>query len=895
MRTPSSLAIRWGIAERFYKTGYEFPRLVAANLGREMPDGQRFTQAGVIHPGWVLLVPKPSSVVEEVEGKTYYVVNQGDTLYGIAARFLEDESRWERLFALNEGAARMGDGRVLKNPDLIWPGLRLELPLATPTSMDNSRPSDAAPELPKVAPVAAAEPAAVIAPVPASSPVIAEELPPESADGAAPPLLSGAAVLAAAAAAAGGALLLARRRVRRSLSEPPIPSVQERTLTTDDFADAEFTRSLMHRLHGGEAELAVLVAEQAVRFLDEQGIDGVSVVTARQAQHDVTLTLSTGLTHQARVQELVAEFATRLGGTGQASLTSDHDVSWKIAGLQLAALMARSTAATGAPSLLLTLGALPNRETLYASWPELGNILIAGLPGGGTDVILTSVISALAARCRPDDLRLWTIADRRVVPAQLLMLPHQGSEPVVPDDKPRVQRLLHEVRAELLRRMRDTDQVGVRPVSAPQGEPELVLVVGEIGDLSHEDDSNTLEMIGVHGPAHGVRLLAATTNAGALGDDVLTNFGTRLVLQTMDDEESIQLLGQPSAADLGSGDVLVRIDGRKPIQVQGFRITVDHLDELVGVMRREYGAPHHTRGETGIPGSAVNGTGHRARNDETTPSADGEGPLAGSGEHTAIPMVERAAEGHDNTCELEPAHRVDQPVPSMQAPGLFGGSTSVVDPIECPEQEHIRSGGLQLTLTPDPVELTEGAPAPETTGLPDASSPGDTAGIIETDAVAAAGHTSDGGDTFSGPGPLIQVTCFGEFAVSSGDLEITPFLEEGPSFKAFEVLAFLAVHPDGAVSRDKLLAAVWPDIDEKSAANRMRVAMGRLRGLLARQVPGLPSKVVRCARWRLPADSVSGFLGCVTFWMPARSRRSSLRHGRSQPLRRFSPSIAVIC
>lgn len=121
-----------GIAERFYGTGYEYPRLLADNVGRQMADGRRFTQAGVIHPGWVLLVHPASRAVEDVRGEVHYTVQEGDTLRGIAARLLNDESCWPEIFELNAGKARLQDGRVLKDPGLIWPGLRLQLPSLVP-------------------------------------------------------------------------------------------------------------------------------------------------------------------------------------------------------------------------------------------------------------------------------------------------------------------------------------------------------------------------------------------------------------------------------------------------------------------------------------------------------------------------------------------------------------------------------------------------------------------------------------------------------------------------------------------------------------------------------------------------------------------------------------------
>jgi DNA-binding SARP family transcriptional activator len=96
--------------------------------------------------------------------------------------------------------------------------------------------------------------------------------------------------------------------------------------------------------------------------------------------------------------------------------------------------------------------------------------------------------------------------------------------------------------------------------------------------------------------------------------------------------------------------------------------------------------------------------------------------------------------------------------------------------------------------------------------------------------------------------PLIEVRCFGDFLVTSGDREITPSGEEGASYKAWEVLAFLAAQPEGAVAKEKILAAIWPDVDEERAGTRLRTALKRLRALLAEQVPNLSGDVVRSER-----------------------------------------------
>src|SRR6266851_3926678 len=105
-----------------------------------------------------------------------HTVQGGDTLCGIAARLLGDEERYRELFELNVGTARVGDhGTVLKNPDLIWPDLRLLLPAQTP---------DAAIEPPLAEPVPAVAVQPTVTPTPTSEPAaIATTSPTESNGG----------------------------------------------------------------------------------------------------------------------------------------------------------------------------------------------------------------------------------------------------------------------------------------------------------------------------------------------------------------------------------------------------------------------------------------------------------------------------------------------------------------------------------------------------------------------------------------------------------------------------------------------------------------------------------------------------------------------------------------
>lgn len=137
--------------------------ILDANLDRIMTDGQRFSSPALISPGWMLVVPDevapsgvlaaaPSSGSEVVpapataEDATHTVV-AGETLSSIAASHLGDPSAWPAIYEANAGA-RMSDGRVFDDPDLIVPGWTLRIPAGTdaPDDVALETPNDVADE-----------------------------------------------------------------------------------------------------------------------------------------------------------------------------------------------------------------------------------------------------------------------------------------------------------------------------------------------------------------------------------------------------------------------------------------------------------------------------------------------------------------------------------------------------------------------------------------------------------------------------------------------------------------------------------------------------------------------------------------------------------------------------
>src|SRR4029079_14044507 len=100
-----------------------------------------------------------------------------------------------------------------------------------------------------------------------------------------------------------------------------------------------------------------------------------------------------------------------------------------------------------------------------------------------------------ATQTRSEALQLVMIAGENVLSSSLHRLPHQVGTPIDPSDSLATTAALHDVRAELLRRMERCERGGSAATL-----PELVLFAPEVdGLLEH---LSTLEMIGAYGPAH---------------------------------------------------------------------------------------------------------------------------------------------------------------------------------------------------------------------------------------------------------------------------------------------------------------------------------------------------------------------------------------------------------
>jgi DNA-binding SARP family transcriptional activator len=85
------------------------------------------------------------------------------------------------------------------------------------------------------------------------------------------------------------------------------------------------------------------------------------------------------------------------------------------------------------------------------------------------------------------------------------------------------------------------------------------------------------------------------------------------------------------------------------------------------------------------------------------------------------------------------------------------------------------------------------------------------------------------GGAGSNPGPGLEIRCFGAFSIARNGRAIDL---GGLKPRSRTLLHFLALHAAGAVHREVIQEALWPDADQSTAARSLQVGISTLRGLI---------------------------------------------------------------
>ncbi len=636
----------------------------------------------------------------------------------------------------------------------------------------------------------------------------------------------GAAAGGTAAVAALGAALVVRRR-----RPAPVPTEPESDVAVDDcYAEADPSQVLAQKLLGGGAgDTATVIATRLSRayaavFEEKLGpleqveaVTGVSLVSTRHGRSATTLLLAAPMAARPHLLRQLPEAAARAFGDEvdvDGVVSHEGDVLLRLTGVARQAARFRLIDAdeecgderlVWAEPRLVPLGLLFDRQTFAANWDELSHVLVAAPLRQGADVTLTGLIGSLAARCAPSDLGLVTIAGSGSLPKEIAALPHQLLPVVDPGQADAVLAAIAHVRDEFDRRV----------AADLRDEPDVVLVVRELGDLG-DDAVAALVPVLTEGPRYRVRLLAATEQdaAGvARQRPLLAEVATRVVLQTTDEDESVALLGQPGAEDLASGGMLlVRVEGRLPVQAYGFRVAPDRLDRLVKLMAEAPPAPEP-------PSPPESGS---------TPSRE----VVDVPTNVEAPCAPRAL-------ELE-----------LSANGRNDGTTAVLVSCE-PAVPDGRNGWYDAS----PLQPREADAVPAADACADNNGElqedGEEPADVATDALAmapsVAGQADPSGDV-ERPFPAsellrqldqapLQVRTFGAREVWYGDTLLWPRDNCGET--PWEPLILLGVHPVMGVQSETLVDSLAPRKTLADPTGMMRKRRWRLRVEIKRLVPGL--------------------------------------------------------
>lgn len=250
-----------------------------------------------------------------------------DSLWDIAGRTLDDATRWPEIFEANRGKPQPNGG-TLTNPDLIFPGEQLALPLAAPPGTpansgdhDVTPPGAPPPPAPPSPPSTTATPplSTAAAPGPATSPSpLATGQPATPAPTAAPvpgsrglpgiPGGPGVFVGLGLAAAVSAAVLVARRRYRRAYRPgsgrrddlPVAPVVYQLRLahlwtghgdTSPDADDSDAD----HGPAAAPPALVIPAPDAAATGIDARAAPGLGVRDGREIALDLAAACGLGL------------------------------------------------------------------------------------------------------------------------------------------------------------------------------------------------------------------------------------------------------------------------------------------------------------------------------------------------------------------------------------------------------------------------------------------------------------------------------------------------------------------------------------------------------------------------------------------------------------------------
>ncbi len=248
-------------------------------------------------------------------------------------------------------------------------------------------------------------------------------------------------------------------------------------------------------------------------------------------------------------------------------------------------------------ALPLTLGVMPDGNTLCADLAAMPHLLVAGTTGSGKSVALHTMILSLIGTYDADELAFVMIDPKQVELSYYTNLPHMMFEAATDLDTAieRLNWLVEEMEA----RFAALSDIGVRDITAynrrvPTGDrlPYIVTVIDELADLMLSGKKlieDPLVRLAQKARAVGIHLIVATQRPSSkvITGLIKANFPTRIALRVASKIDSRVILDANGAeALLGKGDMLFS-QGSTMQRLQGAFVSTDEIESIVGELECE--------------------------------------------------------------------------------------------------------------------------------------------------------------------------------------------------------------------------------------------------------------------------------------------------------------------
>jgi S-DNA-T family DNA segregation ATPase FtsK/SpoIIIE len=224
--------------------------------------------------------------------------------------------------------------------------------------------------------------------------------------------------------------------------------------------------------------------------------------------------------------------------------------------------------------------------------------LVAGTTGAGKSELLRALVVGLAVEVPPTLLQ-FVLVDYKggATFDSCIRLPHVSG--VVTDlDEHLADRVLRSLQAELrrreamLRRHGVADLVDLWRADHDETLPRLVVVIDEFATLVVEQPRflHSLVAVAQRGRSLGVHLVLATQRpAGSVTDDIRANTALRIALRLPDDADSVDVVGDVSAARLPrkiAGRAVMRLGADERVVFQTARVDAGLVDAVCAAARQ---------------------------------------------------------------------------------------------------------------------------------------------------------------------------------------------------------------------------------------------------------------------------------------------------------------------